>query len=94
VIQPKMSGNLSRDLLSLQEPIGLRRSLSRGAHQFALSLAGQPAADRGYNEPGPQEGKSLTAINLAVTMALTGNRVLLVDADMRSLGCTRSSVSK
>ncbi len=32
---------------------------------------------------GPQEGKSLTACNLAITMAYSGNSVLLVDADMR-----------
>lgn len=31
----------------------------------------------------PSEGKSMTAANLAITLALTGSRVLLVDADMR-----------
>lgn len=31
----------------------------------------------------PQEGKSVTAANVAVSMALSGSRVLLVDADMR-----------
>jgi capsular exopolysaccharide synthesis family protein len=33
--------------------------------------------------PGPSEGKSITAANLAVTMAMAGWRVLLVDADLR-----------
>jgi len=33
--------------------------------------------------PGPSEGKSVTAANLAVTMAMAGWRVLLVDADLR-----------
>jgi len=32
---------------------------------------------------GPSEGKSVTAANLAVTMAMAGLRVLLVDADLR-----------
>jgi capsular exopolysaccharide synthesis family protein len=31
----------------------------------------------------PNEGKSLTAANLAITMAATGSRVLLVDTDSR-----------
>jgi len=33
--------------------------------------------------PSPQEGKTTTAINLGVTMAEAGGRVLLVDTDMR-----------
>lgn len=33
--------------------------------------------------PGPAEGKSVTIANLAVTMAMAGWRVLLIDADLR-----------
>ena len=33
--------------------------------------------------PSPQEGKTTTAINLGVTMAEAGGRVLIVDTDMR-----------
>ncbi len=33
--------------------------------------------------PGPSEGKSVTTANLAVTMAMAGLRVLLIDADLR-----------
>lgn len=31
----------------------------------------------------PQEGKTLVAVNLAITLAMTSSRVLLVDADLR-----------
>lgn len=33
--------------------------------------------------PGPQEGKSLTSSNLAISLALSGMRVLLIDCDLR-----------
>lgn len=33
--------------------------------------------------PGPEEGKSTSAANLAITMAQQGSKVLLVDADLR-----------
>lgn len=35
------------------------------------------------SSPGPSEGKSVTTANLAVTMAVAGWRVLLIDADLR-----------
>jgi polysaccharide biosynthesis transport protein len=35
------------------------------------------------SSPGPAEGKSVTVANLAVTFAITGMRVLVVDADLR-----------
>ena len=38
----------------------------------------------------PQEGKTVVAINLAITLALNSSRVLLVDADMRKPGVSRA----
>ncbi len=36
-----------------------------------------------FSSSSPKEGKTTTIVNLALTMAESGNRVLLVDADMR-----------
>ena len=43
----------------------------------------------GITSPCPQEGKSTTSLNLAYTLAEAGNRVILIDSDMR-----RPSISK
>ncbi|HEY1256165.1 MAG TPA: polysaccharide biosynthesis tyrosine autokinase, partial [Terracidiphilus sp.] len=48
-----------------------------------LASAGAPPKVILITSPLPSEGKSLTSINLAASLALTGRRVLLVDADMR-----------
>ena len=37
----------------------------------------------GLTSPRPQDGKSFSAINLAYTLAEAGNRVVLIDGDMR-----------
>jgi succinoglycan biosynthesis transport protein ExoP len=50
-----------------------------------LLCATEAAEKRVYivTSPGPGEGKSITAANLAVSLAVTGLRVLLIDADLR-----------
>ncbi|MDR3774419.1 MAG: polysaccharide biosynthesis tyrosine autokinase [Terracidiphilus sp.] len=55
------------------------------ALRSALLLAspGAPPKVVMLTSPLPSEGKSLTSVNLAASLALTGRRILLVDADLR-----------
>ena len=48
-----------------------------------LSVAERQPRSILVTSPGPNEGKSATAINLAIAMAQSGNSVVLVDADLR-----------
>lgn len=45
--------------------------------------AGEGARELAITSPGPRDGKSITASNLAVAFAQQGRRTLLVDADLR-----------
>jgi hypothetical protein len=47
------------------------------------SVRARPLRTLLLTSPGPEEGKSLIAANLAVTLAQSGKRVILVDADLR-----------
>ena len=47
------------------------------------ALAGAEKKVIAISSPTPSEGKSTTSSNLAVTIAQTGNTVLLIDADLR-----------
>ncbi|HOT98161.1 MAG TPA: polysaccharide biosynthesis tyrosine autokinase [bacterium] len=48
-----------------------------------FSTPGQPKKLFLVTSSGPQEGKSTTVANLAITFAQMGNRTLLIDADLR-----------
>jgi tyrosine-protein kinase Etk/Wzc len=70
--------------------VTLEKSHSVGAESFRnlrtnvrFVRAGQGATEMVITSPAPQEGKSLTAANLAIALAQQGVRTLLIDADMR-----------
>ena len=50
---------------------------------MALAFQDRPLNVLVFTSPLPGEGKTLTAINYALTTALSGQRVLLIDGDMR-----------
>ena len=78
-----------------QQLVALRDSKSNGAEAFRnlrssllLSSIDNPPRVIVFTSPFPEEGKTTTAINCAIVLAQRGDRVLLVDADLRrgSLG--------
>ncbi len=84
LLEPKETGPLSRDLIALKE----RKSVYAEAYRtvrtsILFSSPDNPPRVFAVTSSGQQEGKTLTAVNLAVTMALNDKRVLLIDADMR-----------
>ncbi|GEQ49553.1 MAG: CpsD/CapB family tyrosine-protein kinase [Staphylococcus simulans] len=69
-------------LVDPSSPIAEQYRTIRTNIQFASS-ADQQVKTLVVTSSGPSEGKSLTSANLAVVFAQTGQKVLLVDADMR-----------
>jgi polysaccharide biosynthesis transport protein len=55
--------------------------------QILLSRAGEPPRSVLVTSAVPSEGKSITAVNTAITFARKGRRVLLIDADLRNARC-------
>lgn len=83
VVQP--GDNLrERDLGVFLDPKSVAAECCRSIRTNILFMSpDHPIRTLVVTSPSPQEGKTTTAINLAVTMAEAGGRVLLVDTDMR-----------
>jgi capsular exopolysaccharide synthesis family protein len=74
----------SRDLYVLSHPKSSVAECCRAIRTNILFMRpDKPARTLLITSAGPQEGKTTTAINIAVTFALSGMRVLLVDTDLR-----------
>src|SRR3954464_4676630 len=73
-----------RDLGVFLDPKSIAAECCRSIRTNILFMSpDHPIRTLVVTSPSPQEGKTTTAINLAVTMAEAGGRVLLVDTDMR-----------
>ena len=74
----------SKDLYLLTHPKSAVAECCRAIRTNLLFMTpDKPARTLLVTSASPQEGKSATAINLAITLAQSGLRVLLVDTDMR-----------
>jgi len=73
-----------RDLGVFLDPKSVAAECCRSIRTNILFLSpDRPTRTMVVTSPSPQEGKTTTAINLGVTMAEAGGRVLIVDTDMR-----------
>jgi capsular exopolysaccharide synthesis family protein len=73
-----------RDLGVFLDPKSVAAECCRSIRTNILFMSpDRPLRTMVITSPSPQEGKTTTAINLGVTMAEAGGRVLIVDTDMR-----------
>ncbi|MCC6612304.1 MAG: polysaccharide biosynthesis tyrosine autokinase [Anaerolineae bacterium] len=80
------SGQAYREQLISELPLMVSQ-VAEGYRTIRTNLLFSAASERRklylITSAGPQEGKSLTSANLAISMALAGQRVLLIDCDLR-----------
>lgn len=78
-------------LTILHEPKSvLSESVQHVGTSVLLSFSGSPPVVLVITSPNPGEGKSTITTNLAISLASSGNKVLIVDADMRKPTIHRS----
>ena len=72
------------ELYGLEHPRGPFAEAFRSLHtSMALARAGAPLRRLLVTSPSPGEGKDLISVNLGISLARSGRRVLIVDCDMR-----------
>ncbi len=73
-----------KDILSSHNPLSPVAAGVRSVRaNIYLMRPARPFKTLLLTSPGPSEGKSFVVANLAIVLALAGNRVIVVDADMR-----------
>ena len=79
------NGRSGRPLLVALDPLDPAAEAYRNLRMnlMFMSTEEKPIRTLLFSSPGPSEGKSTTSINFAVMLAQQGERVLLIDADIR-----------
>jgi capsular exopolysaccharide synthesis family protein len=81
---PPSGDDQARDLFVLAHPKSAAAECSRAIRTNLLFMSpDEPLKTLAVTSASPDEGKTTTAISLAITMAQAGSRTLLVDTDMR-----------
>lgn len=72
-------------LLVAQDPLDPAAEAYRNLRMNLMFMSSddEPIRTVLFSSPGPSEGKSTTAVNFAVMLAQQGQRVLMIDADLR-----------
>lgn len=77
-------GDGDRDLMVHTQPKSAAAECCRAVRTNLLFMSPErPLKSILVTSAGPRDGKTTSAVSLAITMAESGNRVLLVDADLR-----------
>lgn len=82
-VAAKRSIDSRRSILREKSPFMMREAYKALRTNVAFSLPGSEAKCIGVTSGGRNEGKSYNSVNLAISFAQIGKRVLLVDCDMR-----------
>ncbi|NJD19379.1 MAG: polysaccharide biosynthesis tyrosine autokinase, partial [Gemmatimonadetes bacterium] len=85
VAQAGAPGGGALPLIVAMDPLDPAAEAYRSLRMNLTFMGTEGAAVRSilFSSPGPSEGKSTTAINLGIMLAQQGQRVLVVDADLR-----------
>lgn len=81
------SAGISREIVVAYEPLGTRAEELRALRmqlQIRWAHANESQRVLAITSPGPGEGRSYLAANLAVVFSQLGERTLLIDADLRA----------
>jgi len=79
---------LSRDLIATHHPFSLVSEFYRSTRtSILLSQAENPLRVVLLTSASPQDGKTVTTLNLAITLAQSGRKVIVLDADLRKGNC-------